>query len=115
MLGEKIKRDKVNAVLDGELDDVPTTTDPVFGVAVPDSCPGIPEGLLDARSTWADGGTWRIADCRPHARFRLADQEAFLCSIFCITWGFAGFFVDTALLLQVIDQLIQFPVLGGAE
>ena len=29
-------------------------TDPVFGVEVPTSCPGVPADVLDPRGTWAD-------------------------------------------------------------
>ena len=47
-------RAMVNAVLDGRLDDVPTWRDPVFGVAIPESCPGVPDALLNPRESWAD-------------------------------------------------------------
>ena len=46
-------RAMVNAALDGKLDAVPTWVDPVFGVAVPESCPGVPDGLLKPREQWA--------------------------------------------------------------
>jgi phosphoenolpyruvate carboxykinase (ATP) len=29
-------------------------THPVFGMAVPTSCPGVPSPLLDPRNTWAN-------------------------------------------------------------
>jgi phosphoenolpyruvate carboxykinase (ATP) len=44
----------VNAVLDGKLNEVPTTTDPVFGLEVPVECPGVPAEVLDPRNTWND-------------------------------------------------------------
>jgi phosphoenolpyruvate carboxykinase (ATP) len=44
----------INAALDGQLNDVATQTDPVFGVEVPTSCPGVPADVLDPRGTWAD-------------------------------------------------------------
>ena len=47
-------RAMVNAALDGKLDDVPTWTDPVFGVEVPETCPGVPTELLRPRDTWSD-------------------------------------------------------------
>ncbi|HWC98438.1 MAG TPA: phosphoenolpyruvate carboxykinase (ATP) [Candidatus Sulfopaludibacter sp.] len=57
-VGERMKlrytRAMVNAVLSGELDQVPMTPHPVFGVAVPQSCPGVPPQFLDARGMWAD-------------------------------------------------------------
>ena len=47
-------RSMVRAALNGELDDVPTTTDPIFGVEVPTSCPDVPAEFLQPRSTWQD-------------------------------------------------------------
>ena len=44
----------VNAVLDGKLNEVPTSTDPVFGLEVPVECPGVPAEVLDPRNTWND-------------------------------------------------------------
>ena len=44
----------VSAVLSGVLDNAPTRPEPIFGLAVPASCPGVPAELLDARSTWQD-------------------------------------------------------------
>jgi phosphoenolpyruvate carboxykinase (ATP) len=47
-------RSMVRAALDGRLDDVETRLDPIFRVQVPVSCPDVPAGFLDPRSTWAD-------------------------------------------------------------
>jgi phosphoenolpyruvate carboxykinase (ATP) len=47
-------RSMVRAALSGALDGIPTVTDPVFGVAVPTSCPDVPAAFLQPRSTWAD-------------------------------------------------------------
>ncbi|HEX5437745.1 MAG TPA: phosphoenolpyruvate carboxykinase (ATP) [Gemmatimonadaceae bacterium] len=47
-------RTMVRAALAGELNDVPTHSDPVFGLAVPDAVPGVPSELLHPRSTWGD-------------------------------------------------------------
>jgi phosphoenolpyruvate carboxykinase (ATP) len=44
----------VRAALNGELDDVATRVDPVFGVEVPTVCPGVPSQVLDPRETWQD-------------------------------------------------------------
>lgn len=44
----------VRAALSGKLDDVPTAVDPFFGVAVPTSCPGVPDSILRTRETWHD-------------------------------------------------------------
>ncbi|NCI49825.1 phosphoenolpyruvate carboxykinase (ATP) [Sediminibacterium roseum] len=83
MLGEKMKKNKVNvwmintgwsggpygigsrmklgytramitAALDGRLDVAGYTAHPVFGMMMPDSCPGVPSEILNPRSTWAD-------------------------------------------------------------
>ena len=57
-VGERISipytRAIVNAVLDGKLDDTPTRTDPVFGFEIPIQVPGVPDGLLSPRDSWAD-------------------------------------------------------------
>lgn len=47
-------RAMVRAALDGTLEDVPTREDPVFGLRVPTSLPGVPSDVLDPRSTWQD-------------------------------------------------------------
>ena len=48
----------VNAALDGELDDVPTWQEPTFGFHVPKACPGVPDELLNPRSSWPDGAAY---------------------------------------------------------
>jgi ATP-dependent phosphoenolpyruvate carboxykinase len=48
-------RAMVRAALDGGLAAAPTREDPVFGLAVPTAVPDVPAGVLDPRSTWADG------------------------------------------------------------
>ncbi len=56
--GERIRlpytRAMVDAAMAGELDGVPTRTDPLFGLAVPESCPGVPDQVLNPRETWED-------------------------------------------------------------
>lgn len=47
-------RTLLNSALDGLLDEVEYTTDPVFGFQVPKSCPGIPPEVLDPASSWSD-------------------------------------------------------------
>jgi phosphoenolpyruvate carboxykinase (ATP) len=47
-------RAMVRAALAGELDDVETTPDPIFGVHVPRSVPGVPDDVLQPRGTWQD-------------------------------------------------------------
>jgi phosphoenolpyruvate carboxykinase (ATP) len=47
-------RSMVRAALDGRLDDVPTVTDPIFGVEVPTHVPDVPDEVLQPRGTWPD-------------------------------------------------------------
>ena len=44
----------VNAALVGDLDNVETQTDPIFGLAVPTEIAGVPAKVLNPRTTWAD-------------------------------------------------------------
>jgi phosphoenolpyruvate carboxykinase (ATP) len=57
-VGKRMKlsytRAMVNALLSGALDKVPTTTDPIFGLNVPQSVPEVPKEILNARGTWDD-------------------------------------------------------------
>ena len=48
----------VAAALDGSLLDGPTRTDPVFGLTVSTSAPGVPNDVLDPRGTWPDGAAY---------------------------------------------------------
>jgi phosphoenolpyruvate carboxykinase (ATP) len=54
--GSRIKlaytRAMLRAALGGQLANVPVLHDPTFGVAVPQSCPGVPAELLNPRQTW---------------------------------------------------------------
>ncbi len=54
-------RAMVNAVLAGQLDDVKTETDPVFGLAVPTEVPGVPNDVLNPRNTWPDKAEYDAA------------------------------------------------------
>jgi phosphoenolpyruvate carboxykinase (ATP) len=56
--GQRIKlsatRAMVKAVLSGAIKDVPLNPDPIFGIGVPVSCPGVPPEILAPRKTWKD-------------------------------------------------------------
>jgi phosphoenolpyruvate carboxykinase (ATP) len=56
--GERISigysRALVHAATSGELAGVRFTRDPVFGLDVPEHCPGVPDELLRPRDTWSD-------------------------------------------------------------
>jgi phosphoenolpyruvate carboxykinase (ATP) len=47
-------RAMLQAALTGKLNGVPFRTDPVFGVAVPTTCPGVPAEVLDPKAAWTD-------------------------------------------------------------
>ena len=49
-----VTRAILQAALSGALKDVPCQAHPVFRVAVPSECPGVPAPFLDARGMWAD-------------------------------------------------------------
>ena len=53
-----LTRRLLRAALDGELEGVAFTPDPVFKVLVPDSCPDVADELLKPRSTWSDGAAY---------------------------------------------------------
>ena len=44
----------VHAILDGKLTHSAANPDPIFGIGIPASCPGVPSEILFPRSTWAD-------------------------------------------------------------
>jgi phosphoenolpyruvate carboxykinase (ATP) len=47
-------RAMIAAALRGQLNQVETITDPVFGVQIPKDVPGVPSELLIPRNTWTD-------------------------------------------------------------
>ena len=51
-------RRMVNAALNGELDNVETRVDSIFGLNIPVSCPDVPANVLDPSSTWSDKGAY---------------------------------------------------------
>lgn len=61
-VGQRMKlgytRAMVRSVLDGSLSHVEYRTDPIFGLHVPQSCEGVPSGVLNPRSTWGDGAAY---------------------------------------------------------
>ncbi len=54
----KYTRAMVRAVLNGKLNQVSYTTDPLFGLAIPDECPDVPAEVLQPRNTWQDGAAY---------------------------------------------------------
>ncbi len=47
-------RAMLNAAIRGDLEEVEYYTDPIFGLRIPTTIPGVPDELLIPRSTWAD-------------------------------------------------------------
>ncbi len=60
--GKRIKlaytRRMITAALTGELDDVATRPDSIFGVSIPESVAGVPGDVLVPRNTWTDGAAF---------------------------------------------------------
>jgi phosphoenolpyruvate carboxykinase (ATP) len=50
----KYTRAMITAALESKLDNAEYETHPVFGMAIPKDCPGMPKEVLNPRSTWAD-------------------------------------------------------------
>lgn len=63
-------RAMVRAVLAGELDQVATVTDPVFGFQVPTTVPGVPDHVLEPRKTWSDGEAYDAQATKLAGMFR---------------------------------------------
>jgi phosphoenolpyruvate carboxykinase (ATP) len=47
-------RAMVNAALNGDLENVSYEIDPIFGLEIPQSCPNVPEEVLNPKNTWED-------------------------------------------------------------
>ncbi|MGH7461292.1 MAG: phosphoenolpyruvate carboxykinase (ATP), partial [Longimicrobiales bacterium] len=63
-------RAMVHAALRGVLDDVPTAPDPVFGLHIPQHVRGVPDEVLQPRSTWPDGAAYDREARKLAAMFR---------------------------------------------
>ena len=64
-----VTRALLTAALQGELDTIEAYAHPVFRILVPRSCPNVPQGLLDARSTWTDAAAYDTAAAALAQRF----------------------------------------------
>ena len=51
-------RAMIRAVLSGELRNVKTEADPIFGLTIPTECAGVPNEVLNPRRTWPDGAKY---------------------------------------------------------
>ena len=63
-------RAMVNAVIEGKLDGVETRVHPVFRIAMPINCPGVPSELLNPRDRWSDTAAYDSAAASLAARFK---------------------------------------------
>ncbi len=77
----KFTRAIVDAIHSGELLEAPTVTDPIFGLAVPTACAGVPGDILQPRNTWADKAAYDVAAKKLAALFtdnfkKYADQAS---------------------------------------
>lgn len=52
-------RSIINAILNGMLYDQSTWQEPFFGLHIPNACPGVPDALLNPRSTWANADAYQ--------------------------------------------------------
>jgi len=75
-VGQRMKiphtRAMIHAALTGKLTDVPAQPDPVFRVDVPQSCNGVPPGVLRPRDTWRDRAAY---DHAAHELARRFDEN----------------------------------------
>lgn len=73
-VGSRIKigytRAMIKAALTGQLAAIATTQHPVFNIAVPQTCPGVPSEILDPRKTWPDASKYDEAAMSLGKRFR---------------------------------------------
>ena len=80
-------RAMVHAALAGRLDKVRHVNDPIFGIAVPQECPGVPNEILSPRSTWTDPSAYDAKArelaalfARNSSRFRNMRPEVAACA-----------------------------------
>ncbi len=59
----------IDAILNGDIDRAPTTTVPIFQLAVPQALPGVSTELLDPRNSYGDASQWQQKACDLAQRF----------------------------------------------
>lgn len=72
----KYTRAIIDAIHDGSLDNVETVIDPVFGLAIPTSCPSVPDDVLIPKNTWADAKAYE-SQARKLAQLFVKNFEQF--------------------------------------
>ena len=68
-------RAMVDGAIEGKLDKAATREHPIFHLAVPTSCPGVPPEILDARGQWNDAAAYDKAAADLHSRFEVNFQK----------------------------------------
>lgn len=53
-------RAMITAALAGKLDAVAYTAHPIFGMLIPETCPGVPSAILNPANTWADKKSYLV-------------------------------------------------------
>ena len=48
----------IDSILDGSIDDAPSSTLPIFNLDMPTALPGVDSGILDPRRTYTDTAAW---------------------------------------------------------
>lgn len=66
----KFTRAIIDAIHSGELANANFSPDPVFGVEIPDACPGVPSEILVPKSTWVDAAAFDAAAKSLATQFR---------------------------------------------
>ena len=51
----------VAAAMDGQLESVKYVNHPIFNLAMPTTCPGVPDSILQPQNTWTDQNAYQIA------------------------------------------------------
>lgn len=64
-------RQMIEAALNGKLSEQDIYTDPIFGLHIPQSCPGVPDHVLIPWQTWSDHSAYNQAAKRLAQQFQL--------------------------------------------
>ena len=65
----------LNAALNGDLDNADTVRLPILGMRIPESCPGVPDEVLNPRNTWNDPDAYDKGAARLRDLFRQNFEE----------------------------------------
>ncbi len=60
----------IDGIHSGALNQVEYQTDPVFGVQIPTSCPGVPSDVLIPSKAWSDSAAYQAAASKLASLFR---------------------------------------------